>query len=111
MSYLLFFQSSSSVSCVDIYLKVIIFLQVLFLHNGKATDQDQSSRYTLSQQEHPEGGKEYSLTVSDATLDDSGVMECILTPDVFDSTNVVVEGIFRNLPQCNIVERIGCIIM
>lgn len=78
-------------------------MQVLFIHNTKPADLEEGSRYTLNREQQQGYGEWHTAThiliISEATLQDSGVVECFLTPDIFGSTNVIVKGMLNNVLQ------------
>ncbi|KAK8735707.1 hypothetical protein OTU49_005276, partial [Cherax quadricarinatus] len=74
--------------------------QVLFIHNREPADLNEGSRYSVSSQLLRNGKQrttEHVLKVKHATLQDSGIVECFLTPDIFGSTEVIVKD-YRLLP-------------
>ncbi|XP_071520445.1 uncharacterized protein [Panulirus ornatus] len=83
--------------------------EVLFTHNSEPADLEEGTRYTLNQQRR-RGYRDWHttthiLTISDATLQDSGVFECFLTPDIFSSTSVVVKENYGLLPTPMTIEE------
>ncbi|KAG7167020.1 putative Immunoglobulin domain-containing protein 6 [Homarus americanus] len=70
--------------------------QVLFVHNREPVNLEQGSRYSVDTQPQGQVNGEWhtvahALSVRQATLGDSGVVECYLTPDIFGSTDVMIK--------------------